>query len=250
MNKLLKTLFAVSVACATSLALAQPATAPAQATSVAPATPAAGPASPKSLEAKVAMCVGCHGIVGYKSSFPEVYRVPKLAGQSANSAPVFNADPINPAAATEDQNYSTLGLNLATYASDANGGTLTYTKLVGPAWLTIAGNGALSGVPTNADVGSNLFVVRVTDSAGATDDANLRINVVNTNDAPTWNANPVVKPKAAADLAYDEATLSGDAADVDGGDARTFSKVSGPAWLIVAASLAASSVCPCLVRSI
>jgi cytochrome c553 len=50
---------------------------------VAPATPAAGPASPKSLEAKVAMCVGCHGIVGYKSSFPEVYRVPKLAGQSA-----------------------------------------------------------------------------------------------------------------------------------------------------------------------
>ncbi|MCD6077446.1 MAG: cytochrome-like protein [Ramlibacter sp.] len=83
MNKLFKTLFAVSVACATSLASAQPATAPAQATNVAPATPAAGPTSPKSLEAKVAMCVGCHGIVGYKSSFPEVYRVPKIAGQSA-----------------------------------------------------------------------------------------------------------------------------------------------------------------------
>ena len=29
------------------------------------------------------MCVGCHGIIGYKSSFPEVYRVPKIAGQSA-----------------------------------------------------------------------------------------------------------------------------------------------------------------------
>ena len=83
MNKLLNTLFAVSVACATSLSWAQPATAPAQATNVAPATPAAGQASPKSLEAKVAMCVGCHGIVGYKSSFPEVYRVPKIAGQSA-----------------------------------------------------------------------------------------------------------------------------------------------------------------------
>jgi cytochrome c553 len=83
MNKLLNTLFAVSVACVTSLASAQPATAPAQANNVAPATPAAGQASPKSLEAKVAMCVGCHGIVGYKSSFPEVYRVPKIAGQSA-----------------------------------------------------------------------------------------------------------------------------------------------------------------------
>ena len=83
MNKLLNTLFALSVACATGLAWAQPATAPAQATNVAPATPAAGPTSPKSLEAKVAMCVGCHGIVGYKSSFPEVYRVPQIAGQSA-----------------------------------------------------------------------------------------------------------------------------------------------------------------------
>lgn len=86
MNKLLSTLFAVSVACATSLALAQtpPATAPAAAPAAAPATKApATPASPKSLEAKVAMCVGCHGIVGYKASFPEVYRVPQIAGQSA-----------------------------------------------------------------------------------------------------------------------------------------------------------------------
>ena len=32
---------------------------------------------------KVAMCIGCHGIVGYKSSFPEVYRVPKISGQNA-----------------------------------------------------------------------------------------------------------------------------------------------------------------------
>lgn len=31
---------------------------------------------------KVAMCVGCHGIPGYKASFPEVYRVPMLGGQS------------------------------------------------------------------------------------------------------------------------------------------------------------------------
>ena len=30
-----------------------------------------------------AMCVGCHGIVGYQSSFPEIYRVPKVAGQNA-----------------------------------------------------------------------------------------------------------------------------------------------------------------------
>lgn len=33
--------------------------------------------------AKVEMCIGCHGIPGYKATFPEVYQVPKLGGQSA-----------------------------------------------------------------------------------------------------------------------------------------------------------------------
>ncbi len=32
---------------------------------------------------KISMCIGCHGIQGYKASFPEVYRVPKIAGQNA-----------------------------------------------------------------------------------------------------------------------------------------------------------------------
>jgi cytochrome c553 len=30
---------------------------------------------------KTAMCSGCHGIVGWRTAFPEVYRVPKIAGQ-------------------------------------------------------------------------------------------------------------------------------------------------------------------------
>jgi cytochrome c553 len=33
--------------------------------------------------AKVEACIGCHGIAEYKASFPEVYRVPKIGGQSA-----------------------------------------------------------------------------------------------------------------------------------------------------------------------
>ena len=32
---------------------------------------------------KISMCVGCHGIPGYRSSFPDVYHVPKLGGQHA-----------------------------------------------------------------------------------------------------------------------------------------------------------------------
>jgi cytochrome c553 len=36
----------------------------------------------KAAGAKVEMCIGCHGIPGYKASFPEVYRVPMIGGQS------------------------------------------------------------------------------------------------------------------------------------------------------------------------
>lgn len=32
---------------------------------------------------KVAQCYGCHGLEGYHATFPEVYRVPKIAGQGA-----------------------------------------------------------------------------------------------------------------------------------------------------------------------
>ncbi|MBI3041221.1 MAG: cytochrome c [Betaproteobacteria bacterium] len=32
---------------------------------------------------KNAMCVGCHGIPGYRTVFPDVYHVPKLGGQHA-----------------------------------------------------------------------------------------------------------------------------------------------------------------------
>ena len=32
---------------------------------------------------KTAMCVGCHGIIGYQASFPEIHKVPMIAGQSA-----------------------------------------------------------------------------------------------------------------------------------------------------------------------
>lgn len=34
-------------------------------------------------KAKVAMCVGCHEIPGYRASFPSVYSVPRIAGQTA-----------------------------------------------------------------------------------------------------------------------------------------------------------------------
>ncbi len=32
---------------------------------------------------KNAMCIGCHGIIGYQASFPEVHKVPMISGQGA-----------------------------------------------------------------------------------------------------------------------------------------------------------------------
>lgn len=34
-------------------------------------------------KSKVAMCIGCHGIIGYQASFPEVHKVPMISGQNA-----------------------------------------------------------------------------------------------------------------------------------------------------------------------
>jgi cytochrome c553 len=39
--------------------------------------------SPLAGEKKIFMCIGCHGILGYHASFPEVHQVPKLSGQGA-----------------------------------------------------------------------------------------------------------------------------------------------------------------------
>jgi len=48
-----------------------------------PATVAAAPAagSAEAGKTKLAMCIGCHGISGYRTAYPEVYHVPKIYGQ-------------------------------------------------------------------------------------------------------------------------------------------------------------------------
>lgn len=99
-----------------------------------------------------------------------------LWGQSANAAPTFASTVITLPPASSLGPYS--GQTLAAHASDANGGTLTFAKLHGPAWLTVAANGTLSGQPGAGDGGENSFIVRVTDPSGATSDATLRIEVV------------------------------------------------------------------------
>jgi cytochrome c553 len=39
------------------------------------------PSAGQGFENAHALCIGCHGIPGYKTAYPEVYHVPMIAGQ-------------------------------------------------------------------------------------------------------------------------------------------------------------------------
>jgi hypothetical protein len=96
-------------------------------------------------------------------------------GSVTNSPPAFSSDLITRPDATQGVSYAS---TIAGSASDPNSDTLTYSKSAGPAWLIVAGDGALSGVPGSGDVGTNSFTVAVSDGHGGTDSATLQINVV------------------------------------------------------------------------
>jgi cytochrome c553 len=49
---------------------------------VADAALAQGPAgSADAAKNKISMCIGCHGVAGYKTAYPDVYHVPRISGQ-------------------------------------------------------------------------------------------------------------------------------------------------------------------------
>jgi hypothetical protein len=57
-------------------------------------------------------------------------------------------------------------------------GALTYAKVSGPAWLTVSANGALTGTPGVQDIGTNTFIVSLTDTNGWSSTAIVSINVL------------------------------------------------------------------------
>ena len=153
---------------------------------------------------------------------------------NVNDAPVFwVADPIPNFPGTEDELYS--GSLVGSATDEDVGDVLTYSKVSGPAWLAIATNGVLSGTAANDDVGTNQWTVMVSDGNGGTDTAVLQVIVSNVNDAPAFTADPVNKANANENVVYSD-TIAGSATDVDSGESLTYSKVSGPAWLTVAAN--------------
>lgn len=153
------------------------------------------------------------------------------AATPSNHAPTWNVDPIVKSGARAGSNYTA---TLAADAVDEDGNPITFSVISGPAWLTVAVDGTLAGIPDVEDIGRNEWTVRVTDAGEMTADAILEIQVDPANSAPEFASDPLVFPAATALRAYDGHSLATAAMDADG-DALTFSKVSGHIWLTVAA---------------
>ncbi len=162
-----------------------------------------------------------------------IYNYPLSAAQvlshylaATNRAPVFVVNPIFKPGANAGQFYSS---SIDTNATDPNGDTITYAKVSGPAWLTVAAGGSLSGTPSNSDANTNTFVVSARDAGGLSNTASLFIYV---NGAPSFLSDPFTNAPVVAGQSY-TASLASQASDPNPGDILSFGKVSGPAWLAV-----------------
>lgn len=153
-----------------------------------------------------------------------------FSGYSQTQPPAFAADPIIEVNGEVGLPYSS---TLADDASDAESDPLSFSKVSGPSWLTIAANGDLSGTPGSADVGLNSFTVQV-DAVDGSDTASLEITVdAAPNLPPSFASDPVVEANGEEEMAY-SSTIADNASDPES-DPMNFSKLSGPSWLAVAA---------------
>lgn len=97
-------------------------------------------------------------------------------GPIDDTAPEFTSNPVVESNATAGLSYT--GSTLADNASDDNGDALSFAKVSGPNWLSVAANGGLSGTPSTSNLGQNSFVVSVSDGQFAPVEGTLQINVV------------------------------------------------------------------------
>ncbi|WP_290622132.1 Ig-like domain-containing protein, partial [Arsukibacterium sp. UBA3189] len=105
--------------------------------------------------------------------------------------------------------------------------TLTFSIANKPSWASFnTATGALSGTPTNDDIGvTNAIVISVSDGSLSAALPAFNLSVTNTNDAPTISGAPAVT--VAQDAAY---SFVPTAADVDADTTLTFSIVNKPSW--------------------
>jgi hypothetical protein len=145
---------------------------------------------------------------------------------ATNRAPIFAANPFSKPNANATQAYSS---SISGSATDPNGDVVTYGKVGGPAWLSVAGNGFISGFPSNANANTNVFIVSARDASGLSNTASLYIYV---NGVPGFVTDPFTSTTVTVGQSY-SANIASQATDPNPTDVLNFSKVSGPSWLTV-----------------
>ena len=149
------------------------------------------------------------------------------------TVPIFISNSITVTSAIACLPYSA---SISGFGIAPPGDALTFAKVSGPAWLNVATNGVLSGTPTNSDIGTNIFIVSLTDSNGVSACASMNIVVI-PDPPPSFLSNPFAEPWANVGEAYAGTMATNATAPYIGaGDILTFAKVSGPAWLNIAAN--------------
>jgi uncharacterized repeat protein (TIGR03803 family) len=151
------------------------------------------------------------------------------------TVPIFISNSITVTSAIAALPYSS-SFSISNFAIAPQGDALSFAKVSGPLWLNVATNGLLSGTPANSDIGTNIFMVGLTDTNGVFASANLIISVI-PDPPPAFILNPFAEPWANVDEYY-SATIATNVSDAELGlgDILTFAKLSGPAWLSVTAN--------------
>jgi large repetitive protein len=175
-----------------------------------------------------------------------------IAVANTNDAPTV-ASLLADQTALEDTVFS-FQIPAGSFADVDAGDTLTYSATLGdgtalPTWLSFnAATRTFSGMPGNAHVGAVNVKVTATDAALASVSDNFDIAVTNTNDAPTI-ASAIADQSATEDSAFSFQVPASSFADVDAGDALSYSATLAdgttlPSWLSFNAATRAFSGTP------
>lgn len=94
----------------------------------------------------------------------------------ANSAPMWNSDPLTLANADKNQAYND---TVADDVTDADGDILTFTLISGPSWLSMTSDGIISGTPRKKHVGISNVIIEVSDGVNPAVSVTATVNVSN-----------------------------------------------------------------------
>ncbi|OUR88395.1 hypothetical protein A9Q81_23950, partial [Gammaproteobacteria bacterium 42_54_T18] len=137
-----------------------------------------------------------------------------------NQAPTITSLPITTIAEGQEYQYSVI-------ATDADGGSLTYSLSVLPAGMNISLlSGVITWTPTFNDAGAELVVVEVSDGEQSVQQS-FTLTVKNTNQAPVISSTPITNASENTDYQYNVLANDPD------GDALTYQLVGAPEGMSV-----------------